>query len=56
MTDSAEAVELAAFLTAREFAEDGVKYLELRSTPRQGGPIKLAIGWPDLQIFIFAIC
>ncbi|CAG5091563.1 Oidioi.mRNA.OKI2018_I69.PAR.g13135.t1.cds [Oikopleura dioica] len=32
LTDSAEAVELAAFLTAREFAEDGVKYLE--STPR----------------------
>lgn len=34
LTDSAEAVELAAFLTASEFAEDGVRYLELRSTPR----------------------
>ena len=33
LTDSAEAVELAAFLTAREFAEDGVKYLELSQSP-----------------------
>jgi hypothetical protein len=34
LTDSAEAVELATFLTIEEFFNDGIKYLELRSTPR----------------------
>ena len=34
ITDSPEAVGLATKATVEEFAEDGVRYLELRSTPR----------------------
>jgi len=34
LTDTAKAVELATYLTIKEFFADGVKYLELRSTPR----------------------
>ena len=34
ITDSPEAVGLATRATVQEFAEDGVRYLELRSTPR----------------------
>ena len=34
LKDTAEAVELATYLTINEFFADGVKYLELRSTPR----------------------
>lgn len=34
LTDSSDAVTLATYLTIIEFANDGVKYLELRSTPR----------------------
>ena len=35
ITDNPEAVSLATRATVSEFASDGVKYLELRSTPRQ---------------------
>ena len=34
LTTTPEAVTLATKLTIVEFARDGVKYLELRSTPR----------------------
>ena len=34
LTDTPEAVELACYLTLKEFSEDNVKYIELRSTPR----------------------
>jgi len=34
VTDNVEAVKVATHDVIREFAEDGVKYLELRSTPR----------------------
>lgn len=34
LTDSPEAVEMACYLTLGEFADDNVKYIELRSTPR----------------------
>ena len=35
LVDHPEAVKLAASNVLREFAEDNVKYLELRSTPRE---------------------
>ena len=35
ITDNPEAVSLATRATISEFASDGVRYLELRSTPRQ---------------------
>jgi len=35
ITDNPEAVSLATRATVSEFASDGVRYLELRSTPRQ---------------------
>ena len=34
LTDSPESVEMACYLTLGEFADDNVKYIELRSTPR----------------------
>lgn len=35
MTDDVESVRIAARNVINEFAQDGVKYLELRSTPRK---------------------
>ena len=34
LTDTPEAVSLATYLTLKEFSEENVKYIELRSTPR----------------------
>ena len=56
LTDSPELVELAAFLTASEFAEDGVRYLELRSGsatgPGTSSPRPAPIG-PSSPVFFF---
>jgi adenosine deaminase len=35
LTDDEESVRIATRNVVREFAEDGVKYLELRTTPRK---------------------
>ena len=34
LTDTFETVEMACYLTLAEFAAENVKYIELRSTPR----------------------
>ena len=34
LTDTQDAVTLATYLTLKEFSEENVKYIELRSTPR----------------------